>query len=111
MKTEHEEQRELVQWIRQACGVRVFAVPNGGLRGIAAAGRLKAEGVSPGVPDLFIPAWLLWIEMKREKGSVLSPEQRDWHAYLTGLGHHVIVGRGQEDAKEKMRNLGFVPRI
>jgi hypothetical protein len=48
--------------------------------------------------------------MKREKGGVLSPEQRDWHAYLTGLGHHVIVGRGQEDAKEKMRNLGFVPK-
>jgi hypothetical protein len=72
---------------------------------------LKAEGVSAGVPDLFIPAWLCWIEMKREKGGVLSPEQRDWHAYLTGLGHHVIVGRGQEDAKEKMANLGFVPRI
>jgi hypothetical protein len=111
MKTEHEEQRELVQWIRQACGVRVFAIANGGLRGIAAAGRLKAEGVSAGVPDLFIPAWLCWIEMKREKGGSVSPEQRDWHAYLTGLGHHVIVGRGQEDAKEKMRNLGFVPRI
>jgi len=110
LKTEHEEQRELVQWIRQAFGVRVFAVPNGGLRGIAAAGRLKAEGVSPGVPDLFVPAWLLWIEMKRQKGGSVSPEQQSWHAYLAGLGHHVIVGRGQEDAKEKMRNLGFVPK-
>ena len=110
MKTEHEEQRELVQWIRQACGVRVFAIANGGLRSIATAGRLKAEGVSAGVPDLFVPAWLLWIEMKREKGGSVSPEQCDWHAYLTGLGHHVIVGRGQEDAKEKMRNLGFVPK-
>ena len=110
MKTEHEEQRELVQWIRQACGVRVFAVPNGGLRGIAAAGRLKAEGVSPGVPDLFVPAWLLWIEMKRETGGSVSPEQQSWHDYLRNLGHHVIVGRGQEDAKEKMRNLGFVPK-
>ena len=109
MKTEHEEQRELVQWIRQSCGVRVFAIPNGGLRGIAAAGRLKAEGVSPGVPDLFVPAWLLWIEMKRETGGSVSSEQQSWHDYLIGLGHHVIVGRGQEDAKEKMANLGFVP--
>ena len=108
--TEHEEQRELVQWIRQACGVRVFAIPNGGLRGIAAAGRLKAEGVSAGVPDLFVPAWLLWIEMKREKGGSVSSEQQSWHDYLRNLGHHVIVGRGQEDAKEKMRNLGFVPK-
>jgi hypothetical protein len=110
MKTEHEEQRELVQWIRQACGVRVFAIPNGGLRGIAAAGRLKAEGVSAGVPDLFVPAWLLWIEMKRETGGSVSSEQQSWHDYLRNLGHYVIVGRGQEDAKEKMRNLGFVPR-
>ena len=110
--TEHEEQRELVRWFRQTWpGVRIFAIPNGGARSPATAGRLKAEGVSTGVPDLFVPAWLLWIEMKREKGGSVSPEQQSWHDYLRNLGHHVIVGRGQEDAKEKMRNLGFVPRI
>ena len=59
--TEHEEQRELVRWFRQGYkGVRIFAIPNGGARSIATAGRLKVEGVSPGVPDLFIPAWRLW---------------------------------------------------
>ena len=51
--TEHEEQRELVRWFRQTWpGVRIFAIPNGGARSPATAGRLKAEGVSSGVPDL-----------------------------------------------------------
>ena len=107
--TEHEEQRELVRWIRQGFDARVFAIPNGGLRGIAAAGRLKAEGVSAGVPDLFVPAWTLWIEMKRTKGGAVSPEQRDWHSHLLAIGHKVIVGRGFEDAKKKILELGFIP--
>ena len=83
LPTEHEEQRELVRWFRQTWpGVRIFAIPNGGARSPATAGRLKAEGVSSGVPDLFIPAWGLWVEMKRTKGGSLSAEQKDWISYL-----------------------------
>jgi len=101
--TEHEEQRELVRWFRQAWpDVRIFAIPNGGARSQATAGRLKAEGVSSGVPDLFIPAWRLWIEMKRSKGGSLSAEQKDWCAYLESIGHCVIVGKGAEDARAKI---------
>ena len=101
--TEHEEQRELVRWFRQTWpGVRIFAIPNGGARSPATAGRLKAEGVSSGVPDLFVPAWGLWIEMKRAKGGSLSPEQKDWIEYLEGVGYWVIVGKGAEDAKQQI---------
>lgn len=101
--TEHEEQRELVRWFRQTWpGVRIFAVPNGGARSKATAGRLKAEGVASGVPDLFVPAWRLWIEMKRAKGGSLSPEQKDWIAYLEGVGYWVIVGKGAEHAKQQI---------
>ena len=101
--TEHEEQRKLVRWFRQTWPeVRIFAIPNGEARSRAAAGRLKAEGVSPGVPDLFIPAWRLWIEMKRSKGGSLSAEQKDWCAYLESVGHRVIVGKGAEDAQAKI---------
>ena len=97
--TEHEEQREYVRWFRQTYPeVRIMAIPNGGARSQATAGRLKAEGVSPGVPDLFIPAWGLWIEMKRAKGGKVSPEQKEWHHYLANCGYRVIVGLGQADA-------------
>ena len=101
--TEHEEQRELVRWFRQTHrGVRIFAIPNGGQRSIAAATRLKIEGVSAGVPDLFIPAWHLWIEMKRVKGGVLSAEQKDWLKYLEEVGYCVKVCKGAEAAKEQI---------
>lgn len=104
--TEHEEQREFVRWFRQTHnGVWIFAIPNGGVRSIATAGRLKAEGVSPGVPDLFIPAWRLWVEMKRTKNGSLSAEQRDWIKYLEELGHTCIVARGAADAKAKIQAL------
>ena len=69
---------------------------------MAQGASLKAEGVQAGVPDLFVPAWSLWIEMKRETGGTVSPAQRDWIAYLEGIGHTVIVGRGFDDAREQV---------
>jgi hypothetical protein len=111
MKTEHEEQREFVQWFRRAFPeVRIFAIPNGGGRSRSQGAKLKMEGVSPGVPDLFIPEWLLWVEMKREKGGRVSPEQKDWINYLDGLGHNTMVGNGFDEAQIKVltfhKNIG-----
>jgi hypothetical protein len=104
--SEHLEQVRIVSWFRKTYpDVRIFAVPNGGHRGASQGVSLKAEGVSPGVPDLFIPAWSMWIEMKRETGGTLSPVQKDWIAYLDGIGHHVIIGRGFEDAKHQIQTI------
>lgn len=101
--TEHEEQRQLVSWFRKTYpDVRIFAIPNGGLRGKTTAMKLKAEGVSPGVPDLFVPAWALWIEMKRQKGGSVSLEQKDWHNYLVSIGHKILIAKGFDDAVEKL---------
>ena len=102
--TEHEEQRELVKWFRQTFdGVRIFAIPNGGARSITTAARLKVEGVSAGVPDLYIPAWKLWVEMKCTKGGVIDKSQKDWHLYLTSIGDRVMVCRGAEEAKQMIK--------
>jgi hypothetical protein len=104
--TEHEEQRQFVSWFRQTYhGVRIFAIPNGGIRSKSQAGRLKAEGVSPGVPDLFVPAWALWIEMKRQKGGSVSIEQKDWHEYLMSINHKVLIAKGFDDAVKKLHKL------
>lgn len=64
---------------------------------------MKLEGVSAGVPDLFIPAWRLWIEMKREKGGRASAEQNDWLQYLTDVGDTAIVCAGHLKAIEAAR--------
>ena len=62
-------------------------------------------GAVAGIPDLFVPEWNLWIEMKREDGGVVSPEQIRIHHYLVRIGHTVIVGWGAEDASRKILEL------
>jgi len=101
--SEHDEQVGFVIWFRSRFpGVLILAVPNGGKRHPATARKLKAEGVVPGVPDLFVPEWSLWVEMKRAKGGRLSPDQREVIAYLESIGHSVIVGHGAEDASRQL---------
>ena len=100
---EDREQMVFVQWFRRSYpGVLIFAIPNGGHRHIAVAAKLKATGAVKGIPDLYIPRWKMWVEMKREKGGVLSPEQKEVIAYLQGIGDEVIVGRGFENAKAQI---------
>lgn len=104
--SEHIEQVHVVAWFgREFPGVRIFAIPNGGKRGMREATRMKAEGVRPGVPDMYVPAWRMWIEMKRQKGGSVSPEQKDWHAYLRGIGDAVLVCKGFEDAKAQVLSI------
>ena len=105
MLTEHQEQKLFVKWFElQYPKVKIFAIPNGGNRNVITATMLKAEGVRKGVPDLFIPEWLLWIEMKRVKGGKLSPEQSDWIDYLNGCGYTAVVANGFDEAKAVVLN-------
>jgi hypothetical protein len=104
--SEHYEQATFVAWFRQTYpSVRIFAIPNGGSRSRTQGAKLKLEGVTPGVPDLFIPAWNLWVEMKRSVGGRLSAEQKDWISYLQDVGHCAIVCAGCNDAQEKVRQF------
>ena len=101
--SEHYEQALVVQWFRRTYpGVLIHSIPNGGARSITTAVALKVEGTVKGIPDLFVPAWRLWIEMKRVKGGVLSPEQKEIIAYLERVKYCVIVGKGAEDAKQQI---------
>ena len=101
--SEHVEQSLFVQWFRRSYpNVLIFAIPNGGARSKATAGRLKVEGVVAGVPDLFVPEWRLWIEMKRIKGGVISNEQQGMIEYLQSVDYHAIVCKGAEHAKAQI---------
>lgn len=105
-KSEHLEQAELVRDFRRAFpGVLIFAIPNGGWRTKTTALKLRVEGCVAGIPDLFIPAWNLWIEMKRAKGGTVSKEQKEQMAYLQSVGHSTIVGRGRDDAWLKIQEF------
>jgi hypothetical protein len=101
--SEHDEQVGLVNWVRAKWpDLLIYAIPNGGHRAISTAKALRAEGVVPGIPDLHIPAWRLWIEMKRAKGGRLSPEQKAMIEHLQSIGHTVIVGHGATDASAQI---------
>lgn len=101
--SEHHEQSGFIHWFRHKFkGVLIFAIPNGEHRSISVAKRLKAEGVTRGVPDLFVPEWHLWIEMKRQSGGRLSKDQRNMMSHLESIGYTVIVGKGARDASEKV---------
>ena len=101
--SEHSEQVGFINWFRAKYpDVLIFAIPNGEKRAISVAKRLKMEGVVRGMPDLFVPAWTLWIEMKRVSGGRLSTEQRQMIKYLEGVKHTVIVGKGATDASQQV---------
>ena len=106
--TEDQEQIALVNWARMQekryPELRMlFHIPNGGSRGKAEAGRFRAMGVRPGVPDLCLPVPRggkhgLFVEMKRTKGGRVSAEQQAWITALREQGYAAAVCRGWEEA-------------
>lgn len=82
------------------------AIPNGGERSKAVAGRMKAEGARAGVPDIFLPvartsrgytaAHGLYVEMKLEKyrnrkNGGRGDDQVRWHEMLANEGYEVVT--------------------
>lgn len=104
LPTEWEEQCDFVRWFRRTYRpVRIFHVPNGDRANGRIGTRLQAAGVSAGVPDLYVPEWSLWIELKRREGGAVSKEQKDWMAYLTEIcGHTTLVCHGSFDAQDQV---------
>ena len=101
--SEHSEQVGFVNWFRAKYPhTLIFAIPNGEKRSISVATRLKAEGVTRGIPDLYIPSCNLWVEMKRATGGRLSPDQKKVIEYLKSVGHTVIIGKGASDASKQV---------
>jgi hypothetical protein len=81
---------------------RTHAIPNGGGRSKAEAGRLKAEGVTAGISDIFcalpVGPWHgLYVEMKSQTGTA-SSEQRAWLDESTELGYIAVCCRGADEA-------------
>lgn len=106
---EHQQQVALFRWAALQTKTRpelalLFAIPNGGHRHKATAGKLKAEGVKPGVPDVCLPVPRgeysgLWIEMKAGRNSPTA-EQLWWHIQLANHGYRVGVRWTWEAAKD-----------
>lgn len=57
-----------------------------------------AQGMLKGCPDLFLPEYRLFIEMKRRDGGVVSLEQQKVHKILKVMGYEVVVCHGAKSA-------------
>ena len=90
----------------------LMAVPNGGARSKATAGKLKAEGVRAGAPDLILPCPRggktgLALEFKAGKDS-LSPAQLNMRSQLMLEGwEYVVVTEWPRGAMTLIRYLGM----
>lgn len=109
--TEYSEQVELFKWARLVktplgpLSNYMFAIPNEGKRSHQTAARLKAQGLRPGIPDVMIALPMngkpgLFIEMKRQKGSKVSDNQKRWLDRLSRAGYVTAVALGFEQARE-----------
>lgn len=116
-QVQHEaaDQRALFYWMWANRGKHkalslAYAIPNGGLRNKAVAGKLKAEGVKSGVPDICLPwpmhgsQWphgqgygALYIELKHGDNKP-TEEQKWWMTELNAAGNLAVVCYGWESA-------------
>ena len=125
---EHKEAKALIKWRnlqlgRYPCLKTLIHIPNGGMRNLRVAQKLKAEGTKPGVSDYLLPVarkydyWYrheanhtfdllmvkmyhgLWIELKAN-GNKPTPEQHEWMNDMRDQGYAAFWCDGWYEAAE-----------
>ena len=116
MLSELKEQAKVVQWCREK-GIRVSATAQSTFtNNWKAINQNVTAGVVKGVPDLIIvipPKYrnnnkykTIFIEMKREKGGVVSKYQKEWiHDLNNSTGVSASVCYGHNSAIEYLKNF------
>lgn len=129
VRSEHLEQVYLFDWAQITRRARpalrwLHAIPNGGHRHAATAGKLRAEGVRPGVCDLFLDVpcvgegapderncilhvtfhglriELKAIDRRGEKNGGCSADQVEWLRHYEEQGYAVAVCYGWREAAD-----------
>lgn len=113
VEREHAEQVALITWAKFESGrvpelALLFAIPNAGKRSRGAGGKLRAEGMKAGVPDLCLPVARgqyhgLFIELKA-KGGRPTDEQKTWLRALAEQGYYACICVGWANAKKAIED-------
>lgn len=116
-EVESQIQQAIIRWRDHTIGLEpdlkwLHAVPNGGGRSKAQAGKLKAEGVTPGVWDLSLPVRRgpydgLIIELKRpglrgHKNRGLTDDQVAYGEHQRANGRLTVI---HDDAAEAITTI------
>ena len=103
-ESEANQQEIVIKYLRLAYPHALYCASAGGMRtSYLQAIKMKRTGYVKGFPDLFIyepnqDYHGLAIEMKKEKGGVASPEQKQWQEQLRNRGYASYICKGNEEA-------------
>lgn len=113
-KSEYDEQRAIFTWSsyqekRFPCLKYMFCSLAGIRLSMFQAKKAKASGNKRGVPDIIFPMQNhgyngLFIELKREKGGVTSPEQKDFIQFLVEQNYRAVVCKGANEAIKEIES-------
>lgn len=121
---ERFEQARFVDWL-EAQGLLFSATAQSTYTTSWSQKRLNhATGLRKGVPDMLVilpgdravdgVSRLVFVEMKRQKGGVVSKEQKEWIEALRGIGSRRVdafVFKGADEAIEHLSKLLRVVKI
>jgi len=84
----------------------IYSCPNEGARTARNGARLKAQGLTAGIPDLFlaIPSGIysgMYIEVKKPGGKA-TKKQKAWIDYLNGVGYFAVI---HDDAQKAVNSV------
>ncbi len=115
VRSEFVEQCQLADWLHAQYPNLLWTASAGGMRtSIGTARKMKRMGYSKGTPDIFIaePRRILkgerdniyvshglFVELKKERGGRVSPDQRRWLNELRIRGYIAEVAHGFNEAK------------
>lgn len=104
--TESQHQADFVKWMRHFHPqFTIYHIPNGEVRDGRTAYKLKNMGVLPGVFDLYVMEWRLYIEFKKSAREKLSKVQEGFKKVAEKSGHKTLVVYGFKDAVTKVKEL------
>lgn len=102
--SEGNHQQIVINYLKLAYPNALYCASAGGMRtSFLQAVKMKRTGYVKGFPDLFIyeprgSFYGLAIEMKKEKGGTVSPEQKWWQEQLRNRGYCSYICKGKDHA-------------
>ncbi len=112
-KNELTEQQAVMEWAELQKGKYpelnlLYHIANEGKRSVVNGANLKRAGLKKGVPDLCLPCakggyHALYIEMKKDRKSRVSAEQKEWIAKLKAAGNAAEVCYSFEEATDTLK--------
>ena len=102
-ESEYELQKKVVMYLKLKYPKVRYCASLGGIRtSYTQAVKAKASGYMKGFPDLQVcyptsKYYGLFLEIKKDKKSYATKEQKEWVNYLNSVGYYAQVCKGLED--------------